>query len=91
MLLTKNQSKNNELVNWTKNYIPSEIITEGLKTLWHQDLFSDIQISKREKNEKEIVLEIYLEAAKSLAKFKFNGIRRKGEIREQLDFILEWL
>ena len=71
-----------------KIHIPSEIITEGLKTLWHQDLFSDIQISKREKNEKEIVLEIYLEAAKSLAKFKFNGIKKGEEesIREQLDF-----
>jgi len=58
--------------------IPGEDVKKGLKTLWDQGLFSDIQISKKQKDDKAIILDIYLEASNSLLKFKFNGIK-KGE------------
>ena len=71
-----------------KIYLPGEDVTNGLKVLWEQNLFSDIQISKIQKNDKVIILDIYLEASRSLLKFKFNGLKKGEEenIREQLNF-----
>ena len=68
--------------------IPSEDLKKGLKTLWDQGLFSDIQIHKKQKDEKAIILDIYLEASASLLKFKFNGIKKGDEenIRKEIDF-----
>ncbi len=65
-----------------------EDIKKGLKTLWGQGLFSDIQISKKHKDEKAIILDIYLETANSLLKFKFNGIKKGEEenIRKEIAF-----
>ena len=65
-----------------------EDIKKGLKTLWGQGLFSDIQISKKHKDEKAIILYIYLETANSLLKFKFNGIKKGEEenIRKEIAF-----
>ena len=37
--------------------IPGDQITNGLKTLWNQKLFSDIQISKIHKTENDIILQ----------------------------------
>ena len=67
--------------------IPSEEITNGLKNLWKQGLFSDIQISKIQKDKTVIILDIYLESSLSLLKFKFNGIKKGDEenIREKLN------
>ncbi len=59
--------------------IPGDEITNGLKTLWDQKLFSDIQISKIQKNENDIVLQIYLKPSLSLLKFSFNGIKKGDE------------
>jgi len=58
--------------------VPGEKITNGLKKLWDQNLFSDIQISKTQKTDKEVILQIYLEPALNLLKFSFNGVK-KGE------------
>ena len=67
--------------------IPGESIKKGLKTLWGQGLFSDIQISKKQKDDKAIILNIYLEASTSLLKFKFSGIKKGEEenIRKEID------
>ena len=59
--------------------IPGDQITNGLKTLWSQKLFSDIQISKIHKTENDIILQIYLEPSLSLLKFSFNGIKKGDE------------
>ena len=68
--------------------IPGESIKKGLKTLWGQGLFSDIQISKKQKDNKAIILNIYLEASTSLLKFKFSGIKKGEEenIRKEIAF-----
>jgi len=68
--------------------LPGEDLTKGLKVLWEQNLFSDIQISKIQKNDNVIILDIYLETSRSLLKFKFNGLKKGEEenIREQLNF-----
>ena len=58
--------------------VPGEEITNGLKKLWNQNLFSDIQISKIHESETDIILQIYLKPALSLLKFSFQGIK-KGE------------
>ena len=67
--------------------IPGDQVTTGLKTLWNQNLFSDIQISKIQKNDQEIILQIYLEPALSLLKFSFNGIKKGDEdnLREKIN------
>ncbi|MDC0189361.1 outer membrane protein assembly factor BamA [Flavobacteriales bacterium] len=66
--------------------IPSEDISNGLQNLWNQNLFSDIQISKIEKNKKEIILDIYLETHPLLTKFKFQGVKKSEEdnLREEI-------
>ena len=66
---------------------PSEEITNGVKALWNQNFFSDIQVWKRYKDDKVIILEIYLEARPSLTKFKFIGIKKSEEdaLREKIN------
>ncbi len=66
--------------------IPGKEIPNGLQKLWKQKLFSDIQISKIQKDDKLIFLDIYLEPALNLLKFTFNGIKKGEEdnLREEL-------
>ena len=68
--------------------IPSEDLSKSIKKLWEQNIFADIQISKIEKNEKEIILDIYLKTNPILTKFKFEGIKKSEEdnLREELKF-----
>ena len=66
---------------------PSEEITNGVKALWNQNFFSDIQVWKRLEDNKKIILEIYLESLPSLTKFKFIGIKKSEEddLREKIN------
>ena len=59
--------------------IPSNKITDGVKELWNQELFSDIKIWKIQQDDKVIKLKIYLKTIPVLSKFKFNGIKKSEE------------
>ena len=66
---------------------PGEEVTKGVKALWNQNTFADIQVWKRYKEDKVIILEIYLESLPSLTKFKFIGIKKSEEdaLREKIN------
>ena len=68
--------------------IPGTEITDGVKQLWSQNMFSDIQVSMIEQDNKPLILDIYLVSSPSLLKYTFNGIKKGDEesIREKLDF-----
>jgi outer membrane protein insertion porin family len=61
-----------------KIILPGDELKNSIKSLWNQNIFSDIQVWKVEQNDKVINLEIYLKTLPSLSKFKFSGIK-KGE------------
>ena len=61
-----------------KIILPGEDVKNGIKSLWSQNIFADIQVWKVQENDKVINLEIYLKTLPSLSKFKFTGIK-KGE------------
>ena len=61
-----------------KIILPGQDLKNGIKSLWNQNIFADIQVWKVEKNEQVINLEIYLKTLPRLSKFKFTGIK-KGE------------
>ena len=69
--------------------VPGEEIQNALKTLWKQEVFSDVQIYKIKEDESVIFLEVYLEQLPSLEKFKFQGIKKAEEnsLREELSLI----
>ena len=66
--------------------IPGLEITNGIKSLWEQNRFSDIQVHEITRNGKEVILEIYLESTPRLSKFRFSGIKKSEEdaLREEL-------
>ena len=59
--------------------IPGEQITNGVKSLWDQKLFSDIQVWRLPQDDKKILLKIHLETLPVLSKFKFKGIKKSEE------------
>ena len=59
---------------------PSEEITNGVKALWNQNFFSDIQVWKRLEDNKKAILEIYLESLPSLTKFKLLGLKNRKKM-----------
>ena len=59
-LVKKSILKLMDLTIGQKINIPGESVKKGLKTLWDQGLFSDIQISKKQKDDKAIILDIYM-------------------------------
>jgi len=69
--------------------IPGEEIQNALKTLWKQEVFSDVQIYKVKQEDAVIFLEVYLEQLPSLEKFKFQGLKKAEEnaLREELSLI----
>ncbi|MED5307012.1 MAG: POTRA domain-containing protein, partial [Bacteroidota bacterium] len=56
-----------------------EEITNAVKSLWNQNIFSDIKIFKIEKENKIIHLEVLLNSLPKLSKFKFTGIKKSEE------------
>ena len=59
--------------------ISSQEVGNGLKKLWEQDLFADIQISKVITPNDEIILKLYLKPSLRLLRFAFNGIKKGDE------------
>ena len=69
--------------------IPSDKISNAIKKLWEQNLFTDVKISISKKIQNKVFLDIYLEERPRLAKYNFgetkkNTIKKKEaeEIRE---------
>lgn len=69
--------------------VPGEEVTNAIKKLWEQGLFSEINISVTKVLEKTIFLDIYLQERPRLSKFSLTGIR-KGEaddLREKIKLV----
>ena len=66
--------------------VPGSKLSNAIKTLWGQRLFSDISIYITEKQGERIFLEIYLTELPKLSKFYITGVKKswKDDIREEL-------
>lgn len=60
--------------------VPGDLISESIKKLWDQNLFSDIKISASKIDSNRINLEINLTELPRLSKFKFEGKISKSDI-----------
>lgn len=60
--------------------VPGDLISESIKKLWDQNLFSDIKISVNKIDSNNINLEINLTELPRLSKFKFEGKISKSDI-----------
>ncbi len=72
-----------------KILIPGDDITNAVKKMWEQNMFSDVQINKLKTKGNKIWLEIYLEERPRLSEVKYFGIRNSDqeELNEKLDLI----
>ena len=70
-----------------KILIPGDEITNAIKKLWEQDLFSDIKITLTKVVQDKAFIDIYLAEKPRLSKFSFNGIKKKeaDDIRELIN------
>ena len=59
--------------------IPGDAITNALKKLWNQGLFSDVKISASKIDGSDIYLDIFLQEQPRISSFNFKGVR-KGEV-----------
>jgi outer membrane protein insertion porin family len=57
--------------------IPGEEITNAIKKLWEQKLFSDVKITLARVVQDKAFIDIYLEERPRLSKFSFTGIKKK--------------
>lgn len=66
--------------------VPGEKISEAIKNLWKQGLFSDVQIIANRIQDTKIFLEIKLQERPRLSTFKFNGVSKSeaDKIREKI-------
>lgn len=64
--------------------VPGEEISNAIRKLWEQGLFSDVQISLTRVINDIAFIDIYLQERPRLSKFSFNGIKKKeaDDIRE---------
>ncbi len=72
-----------------KVFIPGEGISDAVRKLWKQGLFSDIKISVEKIIGENVFLNIYLQERPRLSRFSFTGIK-KGEaedIREMVKLV----
>jgi len=69
--------------------IPGDAITDALKKLWDQKMFSDVEINALKVENNKIWLEIYLEERPRLSEVKFYGIKNADveELTEKLELI----
>ncbi len=69
--------------------IPGDAITDALKKLWDQKMFSDVEINVLKVENNKIWLEIYLEERPRLSEVKFYGIKNadEEELTEKLELI----
>ena len=68
-------------------FVPGEEIPTAIKTLWKQNMFSDIQIFQTKIEGNIIYLEIYLDQLPKLEKFQFKGLKKSeiDKLREELN------
>jgi outer membrane protein insertion porin family len=59
--------------------IPGDAITNAIKKLWNQGLFSDVKITENKIDGSDIYLDIYLQEQPRISSFSFKGVR-KGEV-----------
>lgn len=59
--------------------IPGDAITNALKKLWNQGLFSDVKISASKIDGSDVYLDIFLQEQPRISSFNFKGVR-KGEV-----------
>ncbi len=69
--------------------VPGEKITNAIKKLWDQGLFSEIKISVSKTIGKTVFLEIYLQEKPRLSKFSFTGISKgdADDLREKIKLV----
>ncbi|OFY35534.1 MAG: outer membrane protein assembly factor BamA [Bacteroidetes bacterium GWF2_38_335] len=69
--------------------IPGIDLTDAIKNLWKQELFSNIEISATKITGDVIFLDIKLEERPRLSKFTFSGIKRSeaDDLREEIKFM----
>ncbi len=72
-----------------KIQIPGDNITNALKKLWDQKMFSDVEINVLRIENDKIWLEFYLEERPRLSEVKYFGIKNSDqeELNEKLDLI----
>jgi outer membrane protein insertion porin family len=69
--------------------VPGEEITEAIKNLWKQELFTDIQISASNVKGDLIFLNLKVEERPRLSKFRFKGVKKGKQetLREEIRLI----
>lgn len=69
--------------------VPGEAITEGIRKLWDQGLFSDIRINATKVVDGKIFLEIVLKERPRLSKYALKGVKKgdANDIREAVRLI----
>ncbi len=72
-----------------KIMIPGDDITNAVKILWEQKMFSDVQINALRTDGNKIWLEIYLEERPRLSNVRYYGIKNSDqeELNEKLELI----
>lgn len=59
--------------------IPGDAITNAIKKLWNQGLFSDVKVSATKIEGDDVFLDIFLQEQPRISAFSFKGVR-KGEV-----------
>lgn len=59
--------------------LPGDVVTNAIKKLWNQGLFSDVKISASKIDGADVYLNIFLQEQPRISSYHFKGIR-KGEI-----------
>ncbi|MBN2682601.1 MAG: BamA/TamA family outer membrane protein [Bacteroidales bacterium] len=69
--------------------VPGTDITNAVKKLWKQDLFSNVKISATKIIGDVIFLDIFLVERPRLSRFSFTGVKRSeaDDLREQIKFV----
>ena len=67
--------------------IPGDAITDAIRKLWKQKLFSNIKIEVAEFRGQDVYLAIYLDEQPRMARYSFEGIKKSEaeNLREKLD------
>ncbi len=69
--------------------VPGDDISDAIRKLWKENLFSDIRITAPEVRENTIFLNIQVQERPRLSKFRFKGISSSDadDLREKIDLI----
>lgn len=71
--------------------IPGEKVSNAIRQLWKQQLFSDVQIIQEKVVDDKIYLTIQVQELKRMSRFSFEGVSRSeaDDLREDLDLYKE--